>query len=74
MEEKPLSEQIVDDPRSAHVGYIHAEWVKEAVEKLNELFPCAMLKRKCKKDYADTHICFNCKKRWKIDKIFGEFK
>jgi hypothetical protein len=33
--EKPLSEYIVDDERSEHVGYIHAGWVKRF---LNEVF------------------------------------
>ena len=35
--EETLSEHIVDDPRSAHVGYIHAPWVKEFIKKLKEL-------------------------------------
>lgn len=29
-----LSEHIVTDPRSEKIGYIHAPWVKEAVQKL----------------------------------------
>lgn len=31
-----LSEQIVNDPRSEHVGYIHVGWVKDFVKLLLE--------------------------------------
>lgn len=31
-----LSECIVDDPRSLHVGYIHKGWVKEFIRLLKD--------------------------------------
>lgn len=36
MKEFNLSECIVDDPRSEHVGYIHAPWVKEFIKLSNQ--------------------------------------
>lgn len=34
MKESNLSEKIVDDSRSEHVGYIHIGWVKEFIKAI----------------------------------------
>ncbi len=60
--------------REGKPKFYYEKDVKEAVKMLKEEYPCCMKKRKCQKRYATNLICQNCRIRWKIDKIMGEFE
>ena len=63
MKKTSLSEQIVDDPRSAHVGHIYKTHVKDFIKELKKCFGVSIIGNK-----PYITISFN---EW-IDKLAGE--
>ena len=62
--EVSLSEHIVDDERSGANGYIHAQWVKEAVKKERKVLFSLLKSLEIDEDVVQSLIV-------QLDKIMG---